>query len=491
MPISFPSNPSQNQIYTNNSDTWVYNGSGWDLQSGGIATSVAVTAPSSPAEGSMWLHSETGDLYVYAGGGWVLAGGGGGGSGGVAAVYDVASSSTGYFSLPSGTTAQRPATAANGMIRYNTTIGTLEQYNTLGWQRVGGDLPTISNIGGAIQSTIASNITVYGTNLGALQGTLRFSFGNVVSDVYATPIANTSFVANVPAAVYQQSFGVVGSIVWLKSDGTNSNSYAITIAAAPLVVEYLVVAGGGSGGQGNGNGHESGAGGAGGYRTGSYANLVLGTTYTMTVGGGGSASNGSDSTFHLITSSGGGKGANGSAGGNSGGSGGGGTHNSTAGGAGNTPSTTPAQGFAGGNGAPSAGGGGGGASAVGTGATSTVGGKGGDGIQNTISGSAVYYAGGGGGGGSGGAGAAGLGGGGAGTTGGTGNPGVTNTGGGGGGLVNSGGGSGNNGGSGIVVLRYPLGYTLTATVGITANTTVVGTNSVTRVTAGTGTVTFS
>ena len=91
----------------------------------------------------------------------------------------------------------------------------------------------------------------------------------------------------------------------------------------------------------------------------------------------------------------------------------------------------------------------------------------------------------------GGAGAAGLGGGGAGTTGGTGNPGVTNTGGGGGGLVNSGGGTGNNGGSGIVILKYPLGYTLTGTVGITANTTVVGTNSVTRITAGTGTVTFS
>jgi hypothetical protein len=38
--------------------------------------------------------------------------------------------------LPTGTTAQRPGTPAIGMLRYNTTIGSLEQYMIDGWQAV-------------------------------------------------------------------------------------------------------------------------------------------------------------------------------------------------------------------------------------------------------------------------------------------------------------------------------------------------------------------
>lgn len=53
-----------------------------EIGAGGASVSVSASAPGSPAEGNMWLNSETGDLYVYAGGGWVLTGGGGGGSGG-------------------------------------------------------------------------------------------------------------------------------------------------------------------------------------------------------------------------------------------------------------------------------------------------------------------------------------------------------------------------------------------------------------------------
>ena len=130
MPLSFPANPTLNQTYTYNGVVYTFNGNLWTKGgAGGASITVSSTAPSSPSEGTMWLHSETGDLYVYAGGGWVLSGGGGGG-GGVAAVYDIASTSTGYFSVPVGTTGQRPATAANGMIRFNSTLGTLEQVGT-------------------------------------------------------------------------------------------------------------------------------------------------------------------------------------------------------------------------------------------------------------------------------------------------------------------------------------------------------------------------
>jgi hypothetical protein len=39
---------------------------------------------------------------------------------------------TGHITLPVGTTAQRP-TVATGMIRYNSSLGTLEYYNGSGW----------------------------------------------------------------------------------------------------------------------------------------------------------------------------------------------------------------------------------------------------------------------------------------------------------------------------------------------------------------------
>jgi hypothetical protein len=49
------------------------------------------------------------------------------------AVSDQLNSSTGYFDLPAGTTAQRPGTPVNGMVRYNTTINQFEVYQNSAW----------------------------------------------------------------------------------------------------------------------------------------------------------------------------------------------------------------------------------------------------------------------------------------------------------------------------------------------------------------------
>jgi hypothetical protein len=51
-----------------------------------------------------------------------------------AAVSDQANTSTGYFDLPAGTTAQRPVSPATGMIRYNTTESKYEVYTGSAWQ---------------------------------------------------------------------------------------------------------------------------------------------------------------------------------------------------------------------------------------------------------------------------------------------------------------------------------------------------------------------
>jgi hypothetical protein len=224
--------------------------------------------------------------------------------------------------------------------------------------------------------------------------------------------------------------------------------------------EYLVVAGGGSGGAGDGAG-----GGAGGYLTnygGTAISLSPGEVYTATVGAGGSGVNGpfsggskqrgnsgadsvlSGTGISTVTAIGGGGGgssipAPGSTG-FDGGSGGG------AGAGGIAGSGTAPQGFDGG----SNNGGGGGASEAGTTGTTPGDRGGGDGLQNAITGSSVYYAGGGGG--APGPGPGGLGGG---TDGATTSPNDSasspaNTGGGSGGVNDY---ASGNGGSGVVILR--------------------------------------
>jgi len=255
------------------------------------------------------------------------------------------------------------------------------------------------------------------------------------------------------------------------------------IPSQALTADVLVVAGGASGGNNTGGG--GGAGGLQAFASQSFTSI----SYPVTIGAGGASvtadgnagNAGSDSSFNSNISTGGGGGgrnfnggATAGATGGSGGGGGGGDNGSgtTTGGAGNTPSKSPAQGFAGGNGqntSNQSGGGGGGAGAVGTNAPSGNGGAGTN-THNSINfstwltatstGVSGYLAGGGGGGaGSGAGGSGGSGGGGnstaAGNPGAVGGSGTTNTGSGGagGGWNNSYSGAG---GSGIVIIRYLL-----------------------------------
>ena len=229
------------------------------------------------------------------------------------------------------------------------------------------------------------------------------------------------------------------------------------IANKAMTVEVLVVGGGGGGGKGSPN-SGGGGGGAGGLVY-SASKILTPQSYNVIIGNGGSDSNGGNSIFGDITAIGGGKGGNYGVAGSSGGSGGGSGRDMLIG---NGGAGTGGQGYAGGSSLytfyGSAGGGGG---SGGTGyngdsdnvpRTGTLS-QGGVGLNYSISGSNVYYAGGGGGswesGGSGGPG--GLGGGGSGGRFGAGVAGTSNTGGGGGGSY---GGTSVAGGSGIVIVRY-------------------------------------
>ena len=278
------------------------------------------------------------------------------------------------------------------------------------------------------------------------------------------------------------------------TDSLNTNLTLSGLAVA-ISVDFLVIAGGGGG--------SSAGGGAGGLRT-SYTNtsslnghnesslaLSVATNYTVTIGAGGSGSvintasqsSGTNSTFSgsftgsPITSTGGGRGGT----------------------IGDVGLTALAGGSGGGNNnftpAPHPSGGGGGANSVGSNATSSnTSGNGGAGLEvNIIGGTGNFYAGGGGGGtyaltsnyGTGGTGGGGDG---IGTSAGQG---TSNTGGGGGGGNAMGGGAaypGQTGGSGVVILRYPSGYTIS---GLSGTTITVGTDKVTTFLSGTGNIQFN
>jgi hypothetical protein len=256
-------------------------------------------------------------------------------------------------------------------------------------------------------------------------------------------------------------------------------------AATQYTATYFLLAGGGTGNSGG----YAGGGGAGGYIASTFT-ATVGTTYTITIGGGGAglAANsgtnaGNNSTISgsgltTITAIGGGGGGNTTpAAVNNGGSSGGG-----GGGAFAAGSPTSGQGFTGGAG--SAGGaygagGGGGASQAGVAGNSGAGGNGGNGIATTLTGTSVTYAGGGGGGVYQ-SGTRGVGGTGGGTQAGTGQAGsaAANTGSGTGGGVQAGSLGCGSGGSGVCILSVPTAnYSGTGNITGTYTTGTNGSNT--------------
>lgn len=96
------------------------------------------------------------------------------------AVSDQANSSTGYFDLPAGTTAQRPVSPSSGNMRYNTSTNGFEGYNGTAWGSIGGG----ASAGGAIYEntvTISSNYTLTSSTNGMSVGPITIASGVAVT----------------------------------------------------------------------------------------------------------------------------------------------------------------------------------------------------------------------------------------------------------------------------------------------------------------------
>jgi len=290
-----------------------------------------------------------------------------------------AASSTGAFSIPVGTTAQRPAGPTAGAIRYNTTIADLEIYVAGAWVATNYTAAPVNTV-----APVISGSTTVGSNLTCTTGT----WTNTPTSYAYQWLANSTAITNATSNTFALTITQVGANISCNVTATNiaGGVTATSNVAGPVVniytISYLLVAGGGAGGADAGGG-----GGAGGLLQ-NTTSVTGSTVYTMTVGAGGAygvsaAANStiSGSGLSTILSYGGGSGNGGS-----GGSGGGGyNYQSSAGGKGVYPGSSyvsaPRQGYDGGGGSQGSSGGEGG----GAGGTPT-------GLSVSITGSAVTYA---------------------------------------------------------------------------------------------------
>ena len=146
--IDFPTSPSLNDEYTFEGRTWLWNGTGWEVKA--FVAPVGATGPSGPtgATGPAGATGATGASPAVNGSNTQVLFNDSGAIGGDADLTydktankltiggDIAMTGTGAIDVASGTTAERPSPASNGMVRYNATLGCLESYVQSAWQVV-------------------------------------------------------------------------------------------------------------------------------------------------------------------------------------------------------------------------------------------------------------------------------------------------------------------------------------------------------------------
>lgn len=190
------------------------------------------------------------------------------------------STGTGALTLPVGTTAQRPGTAATGMVRYNTTLGYTEVYTGSSWAQVGSSY------------VIGSVLVIAGGAGGGYNGGGGGGAGGVVSSDFALTVG-TAYTVTIGAGGAGEPSGntLPGANGSISRFGT---FYATGGGGGGSYVMAGVTGGSGGGGAGNpssaGGSAISGQGFAGGTGNTDFA------TYGTGGGGGGASAAGAAAT---------------------------------------------------------------------------------------------------------------------------------------------------------------------------------------------------
>jgi Kef-type K+ transport system membrane component KefB len=144
---------------------------------------------------------------------------------------------TGFLTLPVGNTAQRPASPANGMVRFNTTNTTLESYYNGAWGNVWIAFIPITALGGTITTTTISGRT-YNVHTFTSSSNTAFSVSSAGS-------AGNTF----EVIMWGAGGGGGGSTTYGAPGGAGAYAKSTIVAQA---TSYTVSAGGAGGGAADG-----------------------------------------------------------------------------------------------------------------------------------------------------------------------------------------------------------------------------------------------
>tara|TARA_R110002012_G_scaffold25464_4_gene84337 strand:+ start:9140 stop:11026 length:1887 start_codon:yes stop_codon:yes gene_type:complete len=140
--------------------------------------------------------------------------------------------STGSIKLPSGTEAERPATPANGMMRYNSDGDVFEGYAGGAWVNTSGT-PTLSEV-------ITAGGTYYGDDFIEMQTSDEFWILSEAVNI-GDSVGVVSLYGNISLANYQSANGD-GTPV--KTLGVDANGFMVKSDAAVPTLQQVITAGG-------------------------------------------------------------------------------------------------------------------------------------------------------------------------------------------------------------------------------------------------------
>ena len=129
----------------------------------------------------------------------------------------------GVLQVPTGTTAQRPASPAIGYVRYNTTLGFLEQYTIDGWQGIAPP-PTITSVSPTTYNgEQGSSFTINGSNFDSTV-TVKFitAQGTEYSAASVSRVSNSQLTATTP-----QDFSIANEPLKVKVVNGSGLSYTL------------------------------------------------------------------------------------------------------------------------------------------------------------------------------------------------------------------------------------------------------------------------
>lgn len=133
--------------------------------------------------------------------------------------------------VPKGTTGERSGSPDEGVIRYNTSLGLLEQYNASGWAGIDAP-PTVTNFTGVVKEDTDATIVVTGSNFksGSIVSVTGDAVGGVARQLSTTFISSTELQAATNASSVNFIGGASYNIVV-----TNPSGLAAAIEPAGTV----------------------------------------------------------------------------------------------------------------------------------------------------------------------------------------------------------------------------------------------------------------